>query len=657
MAELKNVAVLGAGVMGSQIGLLCAECGFNVKIRDMEEKFLDAGRKIIDQHLGKRVKKNKMTEDQKTALMGSIVFTTDLKEAVKDADYIVEAITEVMKYKQSVFKEAYEYAPKHTVFGTNTSAFLISEIASAIPEPERVIGVHFFNPPGSMPLLEIIYGDKTNEETIRITEAFSKQIRRINVVCRKDTAAFVTTRILMVMINESVWSHDLEGADKVEVDAALKYRMGMPMGMFELSDVLGGGGIELHQKIGPYLQAKLGESYRNSPIIQKMYDAGQLGVKVGRGFYDWTKGRVEIPFKAARNFDPIRIFAPLINDTAKMVENGFMSKEEVDLSCTLGLGFPRGIFRLADSIGLDKVVLEVKRLHEMHKEARYEVSPWLEGLVGEGKLGRKTGEGIYTYGPGEYELIKYKVDPESRVATITINRPNRANSLNLDCYTEIGKALDDFEADEGARCLVITGAGKVFCAGADVSMFGSGDTRLMVTVLPPIQNLLNRLETMGKPVVAAINGACMGGGLELAVACDMRIASSKAVMGFAEANLGLFPGTGGTQRVTRLIGLARAKEMVLTGQSITPAKALEWGLINGVAEPQDFDAKVLEMAKALADRASLGQSIAKRVMYYGAQADQQTAIVYEGASFPPVILSDEANEGITALMYRREPKF
>jgi len=128
MPELKNVTILGAGVMGSQIGLLCAECGFNVKVRDIEDKFLDAGRKIIDTHLSKRVKKKKLTEEQKDELFGKVVFTTDMKEAVEDADYIVEAITEVMEYKQSVFKEAYEYAPKHAIFGTNTSAFLISEI-------------------------------------------------------------------------------------------------------------------------------------------------------------------------------------------------------------------------------------------------------------------------------------------------------------------------------------------------------------------------------------------------------------------------------------------------------------------------------------------------------------------------------------------------
>ena len=141
MSELKNVAIFGAGVMGAQIGLLCAECGFNVKIRDMEDPFLDTGRGIIDQHLGKRVKKKKMSKEQKEALMKSIVFTTDLKEAVEDADYIVESITDVLEFKQAVFKEAYEHAPRHCIFGTNTSTLLVSEIASAIPEPERVIAL------------------------------------------------------------------------------------------------------------------------------------------------------------------------------------------------------------------------------------------------------------------------------------------------------------------------------------------------------------------------------------------------------------------------------------------------------------------------------------------------------------------------------------
>ena len=658
MQELKNITVLGAGVMGAQLALLCAESGLNVKIRDIEEKFLDRGRKIVESHLNKRIKKGKLTEEKKKTVLNKLEFVLDLKDAVKDADYIIEAVTEIMDVKHVLFKEVYQFAPKHTIFGTNTSAFLISEIASAIPEPERMIGVHFFNPPGTMRLLEIIYGERTGKEAVKVTDELAKVLGRVTVYCLKDSPGFVTTRLLMIMINESVWAADLDGANMVEVDAALKYRLGFPMGMFELSDILGGGGIELHHKIGAYFRDKLGESYRNSPIIEQKYKSGELGMQSGKGFYDWSEGKTnEIPFKSARNFDPIRIFAPLVNEAVMLVENGVMTKEDLDKAMILGLGFPRGLLRMADSVGLDKIVNTINELFDTHKEERYRCSPMLAELVAKGKLGRKTGEGIYSYGPGEYEQIRLDFDREKKVATLTINRPQRANALNIDCYSEIGRALDAFEANDEAKCLVITGAGRIFSAGADISMFGSGDTEAMVKVMPPIQQLLSRLETMSKPVIAAINGACLGGGLELAIACDLRIAGKRAILGFAEANLGLFPGTGGTQRVTRLIGLARAKELVLLAQNITADKALDWGLVNAVAEPDEFEAKVAEMAQSLVDKASLGQGIAKRVMYYGAQADQQAAVFLEGSSFPPVILSEEASEGITAFMYRRKPEF
>jgi enoyl-CoA hydratase/3-hydroxyacyl-CoA dehydrogenase len=658
MQELKKVAVLGAGVMGSQLALLCAEAGLYVKVRDVEEKFLDKGLSIIESHLNKRIKKGKLTEEGKKNFLSKIQFTSDLKDAVKDADYIIEAVTEVLNIKHELFKEVHKYAPKHAIFGTNTSAFMIGEIASAIPEPERVIGVHFFNPPGTMKLLEIIYGERTGDEAIKVTDKLAKLLGRENVYCLKDSPGFVTTRLLMIMINESVWAVDLDGANIVEVDAALKYRLGLPMGMFELSDILGGGGIELHHKIGAYLKDRLGESYRNSPIIEKKYKAGELGIKSGRGFYDWSEGKTnEIAFKLARKFDPIRIFAPLVNEAVMLVENGVMTKEDLEKAMILGLGFPRGLLRMADSIGLDKIENKVHELFNTHKEERYRCSPMLAGLVAKGKLGRKTGEGIYSYGPGEYELIRLDFDNENRVAKLTINRPQRANALNIDCYSEIRRALDEFEANDEVKCLVITGAGRNFCAGADISMFGAGNTEEMVKILPPIQELLTRFETMSKPVIAAVNGTCLGGGLELASACDLRIAKKGAVLGFAEANLGLFPGTGGTQRVTRLIGLARAKELVLSGQTITADKALDWGLVNAVAEPDEFEAKVAEVAKSLADKACLGQGIAKRVIYYGVQADQQTAIFLEGSSFPPAVLSEEASEGITAFTYGRKPKF
>jgi len=658
MKELKKIAILGSGVMGAQLALLCAESGLTVKVRDIDQKYLDIGLKIIEDHLNKRIKKKRLTEQEKGNLLSKIQFLLDPKEAVNDADYIIEAVTEELKIKHAVFKEVYQYAPKHTIFGTNTSALIVNDIAADFPEPERMIGVHFFNPPGTMKLLEIIYGDKTSEETKKATDALSKLLGRVPVYCVKDSPGFVAVRLLSIMINESAWAVELEGANFIDVDASMKFRLGLPIGMFELLDTLGGGTIELQHKVGSYIQSKLGDSYRNCPSIEDKFKAGELGQVSGKGFFDWSNGKTnEIPFKAAKNFDPIRILAPLVNDAAILVESGVMTREDLDTSMTVGLGFPRGLLRMADSVGLDSIVAENNRLFDLYGEDRYKCSPMLENLVAEGKLGRKTGRGIYSYGPGEYELIALDFDNKSAVATLTINRPNRANSLNFDCYAEINDALDAFEASDEVKCLVITGAGKNFSAGADIAMFGSGNPKEMVDNYPPVQNLLNRLETMGKPVIAAINGACLGGGLELAISCDLRIARKGAILGLAEANLGLFPGAGGTQRITRLIGWARAKEMVMLANNIPAEQAFDWGLVNMVAEPDQFKAVVGKIAQSLVDKAGMAQGVAKRVMYYGAQADQQTAIFLEGSSFPSVILSDEASEGITAFMYRRKPKF
>ncbi|UCG65272.1 MAG: 3-hydroxyacyl-CoA dehydrogenase/enoyl-CoA hydratase family protein [Deltaproteobacteria bacterium] len=659
MKELKQVTVLGAGAMGGGLALLCSESGFDVKVRDIEEEYLEKGRNTIENQLDRRIKRGKFTEEGKNNVLGRIQFTTDLKEAVKDADYIIEAVTEEMDIKQKLFKEVHQYAPKHAIFGSNTSSFVISEIAAAIPEPERVIGIHFFNPPSAMKLLEIIYGEKTSEETIKVTDEFAKLLGREVIYCLKDSPGFVTTRLITIMISESGWAVDLDGANIPEVDAALKYRLGLPMGMFEFSDVLGGGGgVALQHKVTRYLSSKLGETYRNAPIMEKKYESGEWGVTSGKGFYDWSEGKKnEIPFKLASNFDPIRILAPLANEAVKLVENGIMTKEDLDKALILGLGFPRGLLRMADSIGLDKIVTKVNELFDTHKEERYRCSPMLASLVKKGNLGRKTGDGIYSYGPGEYEFITLDFDKKKGIAKLTINRPLRANALNVDCFSEINKALDAFEASDEVKCLVITGAGRVFCAGADISMFGARDVTELLNMSTPVQELLTRLETLNKPVIAAINGACLGGGLELAIACDLRIAKEGAILGFPEANLGIFPGAGGTQRVTRLIGLARAKELVLMAQNITAQKALDWGLVNAVAEPDKFESTVEEMAQTLADKASLAQGIAKRVMYYGAQADQRTALFLEGFSSPPAILSDDASEGITAFMYRRKPNF
>jgi enoyl-CoA hydratase/3-hydroxyacyl-CoA dehydrogenase len=323
----------------------------------------------------------------------------------------------------------------------------------------------------------------------------------------------------------------------------------------------------------------------------------------------------------------------------------------------LGLNYPRGILRMADSAGLDNIVAEMERLFKTYKAERYKVSRVLTDLVKKGKLGRQTGEGFYSYGPGEYEFVKLDVNQDTGVATLTLNRPNRANAFNADFMTEINKALDELEKNEAARCVVVTGAGANFCGGADFAAFASGNMNEALMFSENPHDIFTRLETYPKPVIAAINGPAIGGGLELALACDIRIMSDKAQLRLPELTLGLLPGAGGTQRLGRLIGWARAREMILLSDPVTADKALAWGLVNTVAGAEDFRKTVDETAARLAAGAPLAQKLAKALLYYGAQADQRTGLFIEGAISGGIALTKDLDEGITSMMYRRPPKF
>ena len=658
MKEVKNITVLGAGAMGAQIAALAAEAGYIVVVRDIETKFLDRGRQLITDGWEKRVKRGELTAEKKNELAGRLSFIVDVKEAVKNADLVIEAVPEIMDLKKAVAKEVSEVAPDDMVFATNTSSLSIAEIAKAAKHPERVVGTHYFNPPSFMPLLEIVHGEVTSEEAIKVAESVAKSMRR-TVIHVKDVPGFVANRIFCVMSNESDWAiaHN-EAKTPLEVDSALKFKLGLPMGLLELEDTLGGGVIDVEYHVMEYFAETLDKSYHAAPLLESLYKSHNFGKKTGKGYYDWTNGQTnEIPMNAGTNFDPICVLACGVNESAKLIEIGATTRDEIDTAVLLGLNFPRGILRMADSEGIDNIVNELNRLYSTYKEDRYKPSSVLTKLDAENKIGRKTGEGFYSYGFGKFEFVKLTTNKETRVTRLVLNRANRANSLNMDFVTEINKALDEVENDNDVRCVIISGAGSNFCGGADVSAFASGKMDNALKFSDKGQTLFTRMEVFPKPIIAAINGAAMGGGLELALACDIRIMSRKAQLRFPELTLGLIPGWGGTQRAIRLIGGTHTKEMVLLADPVTPDKAMEWGLVNYVAEPDKFEAFVDEIAGKLANGAPLAQKMAKALLYYGAQADQRTGAFIETEATANLSLTKDLNEGITSLFSRRAPKF
>lgn len=393
--KIKKIAVLGAGLMGHGITQVAATAGFEVNMRDIEEKFLSSGMEKIKWSLSKFAEKGRISEEDSKNAFGRIKTTTSLKEATKDVDFVIEAIPENLKLKQQTFKEIDGYAPSHAILATNTSALPITEIAVATKRPEKVVGMHFFSPPQMMRLCEVIRGDKTSDETLNATVELGKKFGKETVVCKKDVPGFIANRITAVGGNLVCWMVYNGEYTVEEVDAASIHKAGMPMGTFGLRDFTG---IDIGASVSKFMEERW-PGFKMCPLLKEKVEKGELGVKTGKGFYAYPEKKwipLDLPLEKAEKFDAMIPNYVNISVAADLLRNDVATAEDIDKALKLGFNVPIGMLELADTIGIDVVVSKLKEIEKKYGSF-YKPSPLLLEMVKKGELGSKTGKGFYKY--------------------------------------------------------------------------------------------------------------------------------------------------------------------------------------------------------------------------------------------------------------------
>lgn len=655
--EVERVAVLGAGVMGHGIAEVAALAGLKVSLYDIKEEFVSAGLEKVKWSLSKFVERKAISEERAAQAFRGMVGSTDLAAALREADLVIEAAPEDIKLKRELFSKVDRLAPDRALLASNTSTLPIGEIASATSREGQVVGMHFFNPPPMMPLLEVVRGSKTSEDSLSLAVALGRKFGKEVVVCDKDVPGFIVNRILGPLLNEAAWVVARGQATVEQVDSMAVYKVGLPMGLFELADY---SGIDTIYKAGEAVRSRDPGNVLVAPAFRLKYEEKKLGRKSGEGFYSYGGGKWErpaIPRDAGAGLDPLVVFAPSVNAAAWLIRNGVCSRDGLDKAVRLGLGFPEGILRMADSWGLDRAV-EALRKKEAEAGDFYAPDPLLVEMAAKGKSGVKIGSGFYDYGSTESRMEEVTVKSAPPLAWIVLNRPHRLNTITQRLVGELVSAAKALEADKSVRVIIVTGEGeRAFSAGADLTSFDVSSPAKVYDFARGWFEAFTTLERLNKPVIAAINGLALGGGCELALACDFRLASEDAVMGLTETSLGLLPGAGGTQRLTRMVGLARAKEMVFFAERLQAEEALKVGLVNRVFKKSEFQAGVTAFASKLAKQPPQSLKFAKQAMNLSAQVPTDIGQLFEASAFGLLLSTQDASEGISAMLEKREPEF
>jgi enoyl-CoA hydratase / 3-hydroxyacyl-CoA dehydrogenase len=661
-----KAAVVGAGTMGGQIAQTIAAAGIPVVLKDIDEALVQAGldeaSNVTRGQVGKLAEKGKITADEAEAqiaeILGRIHGTTSYA-SFGDVDFVVEAVPERMEIKQAVFAELDAATPGHAILASNTSSLSITEIGEATLRPDKVIGFHYFYPASIMPLIEIVEGEDTSAETVSAAVTFAQAIRKQPITCA-EVPGFVVNRILNSGISE-VWREQEEkGLSIKKIDEGVGAAGVVPVGPYYLVNLLG---LDTVLHVAEHLVSSYGEERFYVPKgMQKLVANGKLGAKTGGdGFYD-PQGEPNLSGEADPDVAELVEMLSLktLLEACLVLEEGVATHRDIDFGMMAGAGLDprRGLmppFMKADSEGLDTILERMESAQEKFGE-RFAPPTILRRMVAQGRLGQKTGQGFYAYPQPDAEQPAEVIKLETRSDGVAIAwlANGQMNSISPQVVEDLGKVWAHAKST-GVRALVIASSNPfLYSAGADIKAFTTMDEAAGRKLIDETHALFRELDSSGIVTIAAVNGLAFGGGCELSMACDVRIAARSAIFGQPEIKLGIIPGFGGTQRLPRLVGTNKALEMNLVGDPVLAEEAFELGLVNRLVEDHELLDTALMWARKLAGQAPLAVAQIKSVSGAG---DLDEGIEAEKAGFAAAFASDDAKEGISAFLGKRAPQF
>ncbi len=657
--DLQKIAVVGAGEMGHGIAEVFSLSGYSVSLIDISNDVLKNALVDIGDSLDKFIKKGTITQDFADQTKKRIKTFIDIPTGVKDADLVIEAVPEKLDLKTKIFRQLGESARPDAILGSNTSNIRITEIAKDVKNPERIVGIHFFNPPVLLKLVEIVKGEKTSDETVSAVYTLMQKIGKVPIKVNKDTPGFIVNRINIPEMFFFGLLIDKGLVKPEEVDAFIRSQ-GMLMGPYELFDFIG---IDVIYGSLLYFSKEISPDFLKVKIYADLVNKNMLGKKTGHGFYDWSAGRPAI-IDSAKPTDKVSlmdIFALEINESVKLIEAGVATPDDIETSVKLGMNRPFGPISVAKSLTNEEVKTKLENLTKTFNcqifapaesikqgkmrdaiEGRLPVSKNLVGTIGQ------------VAQQGKFKNLTLE-KTKDKITKISLNRP-KLNLISNEVLDELNSAVESLWNDDETRVILITGQGGVFSAGADLSTYFANENQF-IEFSKRGQSILNKFSEIPKITIAVLDGYVLGGGLELALACDIRVSTSTASIGFPEVLRGLIPAWGGSQRLPKLIGASVASRMILTGERITGKEAFEVGLVSKLFDT-DIASAAIEYAKEISvNSAPIAASLAKVLINKGAENPLETGFDMESMAAGIVFNTEDLKEGLLSFMQKRKPEF